>query len=122
MAEHDFRYNLLNPAHTLNECRALSPGLYQVTGTGGSDHASRTTIVEIRTRDGRVLSHQPDGVPGDPRHPVDSHLLEAKFRDCASFAAKPIAPGSVERAIDMIWNLEKLDDATAIIRTLNGGD
>jgi len=24
MAEHDFRYTLLNPAHTLTECRALA--------------------------------------------------------------------------------------------------
>ena len=31
MVEHDFRYSLLNPQHTLIECRALAPGLYQVT-------------------------------------------------------------------------------------------
>ena len=36
MAEHDFRYSLLSPQHTLTECRALSPGHYQVTGNGGS--------------------------------------------------------------------------------------
>lgn len=48
MAEHDFRYNLLNPAHTLNECRALSPGLYQVTGTGGSIQAGDTLLVSLK--------------------------------------------------------------------------
>ncbi|UCO97088.1 hypothetical protein LF844_20805 [Metapseudomonas lalkuanensis] len=48
MAEHDFRYNLLNPAHTLNECRALSPGLYQVTGTGGSIQAGDTLLVTLK--------------------------------------------------------------------------
>ena len=36
MAEHDFRYTLLNPQHTLTECRALIPGQYQVTGVGGA--------------------------------------------------------------------------------------
>jgi 2-methylcitrate dehydratase PrpD len=85
---------------------------------GGSDDASRTTTVEIKTKDGRVLAHRPDGVPGDARHPVDPELLEAKFRDCVSFAAQPVDPASVERAIDMIWNLEKLNDATEIVRTL----
>ena len=35
MAEHDFRYSLLNPQHTLTECRALAPGRYQVTGNAG---------------------------------------------------------------------------------------
>lgn len=48
MAEHDFRYTLLNPAHTLNECRALSPGLYQVTGTGGSIQAGDTLLVTLK--------------------------------------------------------------------------
>ena len=34
MVEHDFRYSLMNPQHTLTECRALTPGRYQVTGNG----------------------------------------------------------------------------------------
>ena len=45
MVQHDFRYTLLNPAHTLNECRALSPGRYQVTGTGGSIQAGDELLV-----------------------------------------------------------------------------
>ena len=45
MAEHDFRYNLLNPEHTLIECRALAPGRYQVTGNGGSIQSGDTLLV-----------------------------------------------------------------------------
>ena len=48
MAEHDFRYNLLNPAHTLTECRALAPGRYQVTGNGGSIRNGDVLIVTIK--------------------------------------------------------------------------
>ncbi|MBA1272574.1 hypothetical protein [Stutzerimonas azotifigens] len=48
MAEHDFRYTLLNPAHTLSECRALAPGRYQVTGTGGSILAGDTLLVTLK--------------------------------------------------------------------------
>jgi hypothetical protein len=92
------------------------------SGGGGSDDASRTTSVEIRTKDGRTFSHQPDGVPGDARHPVDRELLEAKFRDCVSFSAQPVDPAAVERAIQMIWNLEKLGDVTQIVRTLTGSN
>jgi len=40
MAEHDFRYTLINPQHTLTEVRALAPGRYQVTGHVGSIHAN----------------------------------------------------------------------------------
>lgn len=48
MAEHDFRYNLLNPEHTLIECRALAPGRYQVTGNGGSIQNGDTLLVTLK--------------------------------------------------------------------------
>jgi hypothetical protein len=48
MAEHDFRYTLLSPQHTLNECRALVPGRYQVTGIGGSIQAGDTMLVTLK--------------------------------------------------------------------------
>ena len=48
MAEHDFRYNLLNPEHTLIECRALAPGRYQVTGNGGSIKSGDSLIVTLK--------------------------------------------------------------------------
>ena len=48
MAEHDFRYSLLNPQHTLTECRALAPGRYQVTGNGGSIKAAATLLVTLK--------------------------------------------------------------------------
>lgn len=48
MAEHDYRYTLLNPAHTLSECRALAPGRYQVTGTGGNIRVGDVLIVTLK--------------------------------------------------------------------------
>ncbi|MEQ9724398.1 hypothetical protein ABRP29_02065 [Pseudomonas sp. WHRI 8822A] len=48
MAEHDFRYNQLNPEHTLIECRALAPGRYQVTGNGGSIKGNDTLVVSLK--------------------------------------------------------------------------
>lgn len=48
MAEHDFRYSLLNPQHTLTECRALQPGRYQVTGNGGSIKADDALLVTLK--------------------------------------------------------------------------
>ena len=48
MVEHDFRYSLLNPQHTLIECRALAPGLYQVTGNGGSIQTGDVLIVTLK--------------------------------------------------------------------------
>ena len=48
MTEHDFRYTLLNPQHTLTECRALAPGRYQVTGNGGSIKAGDSLLVTLK--------------------------------------------------------------------------
>ena len=48
MVEHDFRYNLLSPQHTLIERRALMPGRYQVTGNGGSIQHGDVLIVTLK--------------------------------------------------------------------------
>jgi 2-methylcitrate dehydratase PrpD len=81
---------------------------------GGQSPLSRPTV-EIRTRDGRVLRCTPDGVPGDPAHPVQWDLLEAKFRDCTSFAHRSLIPGGCEQMIDLVHDLDCLDDASAIL-------
>src|SRR5690348_1863784 len=82
---------------------------------GGQSALSRPTV-EIRTRDGRVFSCTPDGVPGDPAHPVGWDVLEAKFRDCVSFAHRPLIRGGVERMIEMVRHLDNLDDASEVLR------
>jgi 2-methylcitrate dehydratase PrpD len=84
---------------------------------GGHSALSRPTV-EIRTKDGRLYSRQPHGVPGDPAHPVNQEMLEAKFRDCVSFSARPIAQSNIDRAIELIRDLENVPDATEIIRLL----
>ena len=77
------------------------------------------TSVEIVTRDGRRFEHRSTGVPGDPKHPVSWERLEAKFRDCVSFSAKSIDAAALDRAVGKIRDLEKLPDATEIVRLLS---
>lgn len=48
MAQHDFRYSLFSPQHTLTECRALTPGRYQVTGNGGSIQIGDQLLVTLK--------------------------------------------------------------------------
>lgn len=48
MTEHDFRYSLLSPQHTLIECRNLALGRYQVTGNGGSIQPGDGLLVTLR--------------------------------------------------------------------------
>jgi len=48
MVEHDFRYTLFNPQHTLIECRARAPGRCQVTGNGGSIQKDDALLVTLK--------------------------------------------------------------------------
>jgi 2-methylcitrate dehydratase PrpD len=85
--------------------------------SGGDSGRSRPRV-EIRLQDGRVVARTAPGVPGDPKNPVGRDVLEAKFRDCVAFAARPLAPARVERALALMADLEKLSDATEIVRLL----
>jgi hypothetical protein len=48
-------------------------------------------------------------------HPVGWDQLEAKFRDCVSFAHRPLARAGVERIIELVHDLDRLVDATDIL-------
>jgi 2-methylcitrate dehydratase PrpD len=74
--------------------------------------------VEILTRDGRRFERVGDKVPGSPDAPMNWEQLALKFRDCASAAATPIPSTNVEEAIDLVKNLELLDDAAKVVRSL----
>jgi 2-methylcitrate dehydratase PrpD len=90
---------------------------HAVMPAGGSSSVSRPSV-EIRLKDGRTFSRRPDGVPGDPQHPVTHEMLEAKFRDCVSFAAKPLSTPDVDRAIALIGRLEDVPDVVEIMELL----
>lgn len=98
--------------------RPLPPSGNPPLKQAGEDSAISRPTVEVRTRDGRTLASRPDGVPGDANHPVSQDLLEAKFRDCASFSAKPISEENMNRAIRLIRNLEDVSDVAEIITLL----
>ena len=53
---------------------------------------------------------------GSPRKPLNDAQLQAKFRDCAAHAVRPIAVEVVERAIWFIQHMEDATDATDLVR------
>ena len=58
------------------------------------------------------------GVPGDPKHPVTREAIEAKFRDCVAFSAKPLEQANVDRAIALVRDLENVGDVAEIMELL----
>lgn len=74
--------------------------------------------MEITTRDGHRLERLGDKVPGSPEAPLSWDAIVAKFRDCASVAARPIAQDKIELAQETARSLESLDDATMLLKAL----
>lgn len=76
--------------------------------------------IEIDLASGQTVVGTSDGrTPGTEAHPMDWPELIEKFRDCAGFAAKPVAQDALERVIALSQVLETLSDGTEIARLLN---
>jgi 2-methylcitrate dehydratase PrpD len=74
--------------------------------------------VIIKMTDGSEYKEEVEHCLGSIESPMNFEDCTHKFRECAAFALKPISTDTVDKAIDMIARLEKLDDATEIIRLL----
>ena len=102
----------------------------EVVPYDGSEVTWRVSVQAIIEREGKILLMKDKrqsfwSTPGGGAEVKESlqevmqrEFLEAKFRDCVSFSAKAIPPENVERAIALIRDLERLDDASEITRAL----
>ncbi len=65
----------------------------------------RHPIIEMKTRDGRELSHRTAAVRGTPDNPMDRQEVEDKAFD---LLAGPLGEGKARDLIDRIWNIEQV--------------
>lgn len=75
--------------------------------------------VQIRTRQGKILSHKVAHAIGHPSNPLGEAALVEKFLDCAAHAARDLSEDKLKRAVDMIFNLEKEEDISRLARLLS---
>jgi 2-methylcitrate dehydratase PrpD len=95
-----------------------APSAGTVSAGTGSDFSR--PVVEAKLHDGRVIQEvAKEGVPGDARNRVGWNVLEAKFRDCASFARNPMSASRIDRAIEFIRTLEAQEDTADMMPILN---
>jgi 2-methylcitrate dehydratase PrpD len=74
--------------------------------------------VEIRTRAGEMLRIVPQHFPGDPAHRVGWAEIEAKFRECASYARIRLHDDRLDEVIAQLRVLESLPDVSEVIDLL----
>lgn len=76
----------------------------------------RPGVVAIKTKNGESYTKRADFAYGHPKNPMKIDDLLEKFRDCVSYAAKPFPKNNIERAIELILDLEKIDDISQVIQ------
>jgi 2-methylcitrate dehydratase PrpD len=67
----------------------------------------RQGMVEIRTRDGRVLKHHTAAVRGTSANPLTREDVDAK---CYDLTAPILGKHRARKLIDAVWNIEKVAD------------
>jgi 2-methylcitrate dehydratase PrpD len=83
-----------------------------------SRHGVGPGRVEIVMEDGREYTEEVEHCLGSIERPMTFADCAAKLRECAAGSIKPLADDTVATVIELIGRLEKLDDATEIIRLL----
>jgi 2-methylcitrate dehydratase PrpD len=77
--------------------------------------------VEIVTHDGQRWLEEGQKVPGNADNPMTWEDICAKFTECCSVAIEPVPESATMRAIDLAARLERLPDATELVRCLASG-
>lgn len=90
----------------------------RVSGTAQEDAPPGWARLSIRLRDGRH-AEQETGVPsGAPENPLSDAQLEAKFRDCAAHARRPLADEQVDHLLATVSRMEEIADITTLMHLL----
>ena len=71
--------------------------------------------VNVRLRDGRVLTHRANGARGYPEQPASDAELDAKFMSCAQ---RTLPEQSSARALRLLRRVDRLDDIRELTATL----
>ena len=69
----------------------------------------------VQFRDGQTVEARVDYPKGHPKNPMTEAEFAAKTNDCATFAARPLAPDTPNRLISTVGELERLADISELV-------
>jgi 2-methylcitrate dehydratase PrpD len=88
----------------------------RIQGAVRDDAPATWAHITVRRTDGRMAALETTSPSGSPQKPLSDAQLQAKFRDCAAHAVRPLSETVVERAVQLIQQLEDATDATDLVR------
>lgn len=104
---------IISLAHKVNW--QADPTCDRTYGTGESK-----ARIDVKLKGGRTVSCKDKGYRfGHPKNPISKEYLIGKFRDCASYSAKPLSKSSVEELIRTVDRLEELEDVSRIVELVS---
>ena len=87
----------------------------RIVGVAVDGRPPRWCRITVQRTDGRSATVEASSPIGSPQKPLTDAQLEAKFRDCAGNAVRPLPQATVEAALATIARLETLPDARELM-------
>jgi 2-methylcitrate dehydratase PrpD len=92
----------------------------RIAGVARDSRAKGSLSITVRRTDGRSVTIEASDPIGSPGKPLAKAQFEAKFRDCARNAARPLSGATVDAALAAIGQLEMLPDARELMTPFAG--
>ncbi len=92
----------------------------RIAGAARDGRPKRPLSITVRRTDGRSVTVEATDPIGSPEKPLSDAQFEAKFRDCARNAVRPVPDASVDAALTSIGRLEMLPDARDLLMPFSG--
>ena len=87
----------------------------RIAGVANASRPKRSLSITVRRTDGRAVTIEAGDPIGSPAKPLSAAQFEAKFRDCARSAVRPLPEASVTAALATIARLESVADARVLL-------
>jgi len=77
------------------EAEGWTPVEIEITLKGGQSHSTKETVLR-----------------GDPENPMNKEEITNKFRKCCEFAAKPLSKDRLDKGLETVENLERIENVS----------
>ncbi len=91
-----------------------------IVGVAREGRPKRSLSITVRHSDGHSVTIEATDPIGSPQKPLSDAQFEAKFRDCAHNAVRPLSDASIDTALTTISRLETLADARNLLTPFAG--
>jgi len=112
----DFTPDAIRDPAVLEISRKIEPKLVpELTRQKGFD----SVILEVQTLGGKKYSKRVDVLKGSLDDPITNEELAEKFKDCASHSVKPIKKQNIDKAAELILNIDTVDDIRDVVSLIS---